>query len=35
MAFIIHILLYQILPIFLLIGTGMLINRRYGLDVRT
>lgn len=35
MAFILHILLYQILPIFLLIGTGMLINRRYGLDVRT
>lgn len=35
MTFIIHILLYQILPVFLLIGTGMLINLRYGLDVRT
>lgn len=35
MNFILYILLYQILPIFLLIGTGMLINRRYGLDVRT
>lgn len=35
MNFILSILLYQILPIFLLIGTGMLINRRYGLDVRT